>query len=78
MKHGMTNNVSTVETSNPKRITFASGDQRADFPPMPTAIGIRPDIVVTEVRMIGRSRKRPAFTMLRQMFVTDPPAVSVC
>ena len=58
---GITNSVIVVASASPKIIVYAIGIQIGDFPPKPIAIGMRPKIVVSEVRMIGRNRILPPF-----------------
>ncbi len=40
----------------PHMIAVAIGDQRGDLPPRPIAIGAKPNMVVREVRIMGRMR----------------------
>ena len=65
-RHGTKKRVKTVSTNKPKRMTLARGDHIFDMPPIPNAMGIRPEIVVKEVRIIGRRRSLPELTMLRR------------
>ncbi len=63
---GTRNSVKIVPMLKPQTITFASGLQMSDLPPMPIAIGIRPNTVVMVVRRIGRRRNLPALRIERQ------------
>lgn len=45
-----------VEKINPKIMVLAIGPQTTERPPIPTAVGNRPAMVVSEVRIIGRNR----------------------
>ena len=65
-KLGMIKRVSMVETNNPNNITFANGAHVSEVPPNPNAIGTRPEMVVNDVKMIGRKRNLPASTILLQ------------
>lgn len=67
MKLGIINNVNTVDTNNPKRMTLARGAHVSEVPPSPNAIGINPEIVVMDVRIMGRKRSLPASTILLQI-----------
>ncbi len=47
----------------PQKIVLAMGAQISDLPPKPTAIGNTPNMVVIEVKIIGRSLSLPASMM---------------
>ncbi len=55
-KQGMTKSVNPVEINRPNNITFAKGAHIPDDPPIPKAIGNKPAVVVSDVRMIGLRR----------------------
>ena len=55
----MIKRVRRVAHPNPKKIVLAIGAQISDFPPRPIIMGKTPDMVVIEVKMIARKRKRP-------------------
>ena len=55
----MIKRVKMVAQPNPKKMVLAMGDQMSDFPPRPIIMGKTPDMVVMEVRMMARKRKRP-------------------
>lgn len=56
IKQGTAKSVNPVEISKPNKITFAKGDHIPDDPPMPNAIGNKPAMIVSDVRIIGRRR----------------------
>ncbi len=58
-KQGMMNRVKKVAQAKPKKMVLAIGAQISDFPPRPIIIGKTPDMVVTEVKIMGLKRKRP-------------------
>ena len=60
-KAGITKSVKNVAIIRPQIIVVARGPQTTDLPPMPTAIGNNPKVVVMVVERIGRSRRLPAF-----------------
>ena len=55
----MIKRVKRVAQPKPKKIVLAIGAQISDFPPSPIIMGKTPDMVVMEVRMMARRRKRP-------------------
>ena len=57
---GMNTRVISVEVSSPPITTRAIGTCSSDPSPRPSAIGVRPRMVVIVVIMIGRSRRPPA------------------
>ena len=65
-KLGIIYNVKKVETSSPNKITFANGAHISDCPPIPNAKGTSPEMVVNEVRIIGRNLNLPAWIILLQ------------
>lgn len=64
-RQGMTKRVIKVATKSPQIMVLAMGAQVSDSPPNPIPIGKSPQIVVIEVRRIGRRRTRPESTTAR-------------
>ena len=56
----MMNRVKKVATPRPQKIVLAMGAHISDLPPKPTAIGNTPNMVVIEVKIMGRSLSLPA------------------
>ena len=57
---GTMNNVKMDEVKSPPITAIASGDQRSDASPHPTAIGKKPKRLERVVIVIGRKRSTPA------------------
>ena len=55
----------TVPKPRPHMMAVAMGDHRIDSPPSPKAIGAKPNMVVSEVRIMGRMRTLHARVIAR-------------
>jgi hypothetical protein len=64
---GITKRVNIVENKRPKRITFASGDHISNTPLIPNAIGTKPEMVVSDVNIIGRNRNHLSLTIFHHL-----------